>query len=529
MNFKKYDDEYLSVLTNKGILKRSYKDLEGISIEITNSADDITATFDDITVTLKENLSDSTCTCPSRSICKHIITAVLYLNQGEAEEKSEETAPVALNTEEILSLDETSLFKAIGASLAKKLAADIEHSRLPEILEGNFISIQLSDGHIIKLLTPIKDSVCSCKSNEMCKHKALAILYYKAYKGRLDLSSEAKEKVSTIDYDEISQFCLRIEEEISHILSVGLSRISHSLIEHLEKLSLSSHNLGLARHENIFRELSIMLSKYFLRDMNFSEVLFLKKLSDCYFLAENIINDKENISEYMGVFKEEYADTKALSFIPLGDRYLETASGYAGNIYYFLEEDGEIYSYSDLRPTFYDKSKSNFQSANLLWNLNSSISTIMDYKFTLKNPKVSSDRRISSSNQISGSFDKHLQGDLPISQENITYDFRTLITMKEQCENDKVSILMTSKVLDFGTDKLKNVFFMTILDENDYPIDIELKITKANEKVIRILKAFADTPTPNTLFIGIVYAENSRLKMVPIEYYSGFAQETEGA
>ncbi len=525
MNFKKYDDEYLTVLTNKGILKRSYKDLEGISIKITNNVDDVTANFDDVTVTLKENLPDSTCTCPSRSICKHIITTVLYLNQGKTEEK--EIAPVVLNTEEILSIDETPLINVIGTSLTKKLISDVELSRLPEISESNFISIELSDGHKIKLLTPVKDSVCSCKSSEMCKHKALAILYYKAFKNRLDLSFKIKEKELNINYDEIFKFCQRIEAEISHILSVGLSRISDSLIEHLEKLALSSHNLGLARHENIFRELSIMLSKYFMRDMNFSETLFLKKLSDCYFSAENIINDNENISLYMGVFREEYVDTKALSFIPLGDRYLETTSGYAGNVYYFLEESGEIYSYSDLRPTFYDKSKSNFQNANLLWNLNSSINTIMDYKFTLKNPKVSSDRRISSSNQINGSFDKHLNGALPISLDNITYDFRTLITMNEQCENDKVAILMTSKVPDFGTDKLKNVFYMTILDENDYPIDIEVKITKANEKVIRILKNFGNNPIKNTIFIGIVYAENSRLKMVPIEYYSDFFKETE--
>ncbi len=464
MNFRKYDDEHLTVLTNKGILKRSYKDLEGISIEVSNNDDDITLVFNDVTVTLKENLEESTCTCPSRSICKHIITAVLYLNIQDGDETTLEIAPVTTNAEEILSLDETGLMKVAGAALVKKLVSDVKLSVFPEIEEGNYIYISLSDGHKIKLLTPIENSVCSCKSSEMCKHKAIAILYYKGYKGRLDLSTQNKENKVAVDYDSISKFCTRIETEIGHILSVGLSRISHSTIEHLEKLSLSSHNVGLARHENIFRELSSMLEKYFARDIDFSEAKFLRKLADCYFLAKKIRDDKDNITEYLGVFREEYTDTSPHSFIPLGDRYLETMSGYEGNVYYFLEdESGEVYSYSDLRPTFYDKHKPNFKNENLLWNLNSSISGIMNYKFTLKNPKISSDRRISSSNQINGSFDKHLEGDLPISSSNIVYDFRTLITMSEQCENDKVAILMTNKVADFGTDKYKNLFFITIV------------------------------------------------------------------
>ncbi len=402
--------------------------------------------------------------------------------------------------------------------------ADTQFKRLPKINEGKFITVELEEGYKVKLLTPIEDSICSCKSSEICKHKAQAILYYKAYKDSLDINTDNKTVSAVINYKAVEEFSYRIEEEISHILAVGLSRISHSQIEHLEKLSLSSHNAGLARHENIFRELSAMLQGYFLRDVHFSESLFLKKLCQCYFLARKLREDRENISKYMGVFREEYIDSKDLTLIPLGDRYIETDSGYAGNGYYFLEEEsGQVYSYSDLRPTFYDKgTRGGYNQQGPIWNLDCSIATVMDYKLTLRNPKISSDRRISTSNQIVGELGDKLSEGLPISSDNITYDYRTLITLKDQCENDKVAIIMAERVEGYGIDKIKGVFVLTITDINGYPIDIQLKDTKANEKVIRILSAFGQEPVNDTIFIGIVYPESGRLKMAPIEYYSNF-------
>ncbi len=527
INFKKFDDEYLTALTNKGIVKRAYKDLEGLTPAIEQGEDSVTAMFDDVTVTLKESLGDSTCTCPSRSICKHIITAVLYINQNSEDSSTDSTQPVVVtNIEEILAMDDAPLLKLLGATATKSLYADVAHGRLPQIDEGNFISVELADGNKVRLLTPITDSVCSCKSSDICKHKAVAILYYKAYKGVLELKKEDDPKQAQIDIDAVSHFAQRIQEEICHIMTVGLSRISHSIVEHCEKLSLSSHNVGLARHENLFREISAMLESYFLRDVHFSESMLLKKLSYTFELAEKIAveKDMDKLAELMGTFRDEYIDMKAMSFIPLGDRYIETMSGYAGNAYYFLDEEScKVYSYSDLRPTFYDKSKrSSFAGANLMWSFNMPINTFMEHRFTLNNPKTSADRRISSSNQISGSIGDKLKGDLPITSDVITYDFRTLITMEEQCENDKVAMVMSNTVEDYGYDNIQQIFYMVITDSSGYPMDIVLKNNQQNQKVIRILTTHCMSPKDDTLFIGIVYPESGRLKMVPIEYYQGF-------
>ncbi len=540
INFNKFDDDYLTALTNKGIVKRAYKDLEGIEINISEEGEEIKASFEDVSITLKENLSESICSCPSRSICKHIITAVLHikanLNNNPKADPSENKAENAddtakaeevyfVKTEEILVLEEAPLLKTMGATALKKLYADVLHNRLPDITEGKFILVELGSGHKVRLLTPISDSVCSCKSSDICVHKAAAILYFKASKGALEIKKEEAPKAAEIDIDAVISFAERIEEEICHILNVGLSRISDSIIEHTEKLALSSHNVGMARHEGMFREISAMFESYFNRDVHFSEAQLLKRLSACYQLAMKIKNarEQEKLSVYMGSFRDEYVEAASMRFIPLGDRYLETISGYAGNVYYFLEEESrKVYSYSDLRPTFYDNNRQSFAGANLMWSLNHSIQALMDHKFELKNPKVSADRRLSSSNQIEGSLGEKLKGDLPISSELITYDFRKLITIEEKIENDRVAMVISSRLIRHGIDSIRQMFYMQIADENGYPISIELKNNKANKKVITILTSWCLKVKENTLFIGVTYIEDGMLKMMPIEFSEEF-------
>ncbi len=514
-------------MTNKGIVKRAYKDFEGITFEVENGIDEIKINFDDITVTLKENLPDSTCTCPSRSICKHIITAVLYTNQaGEISTESTPAQTITTNIDEVLSTDQAPLFKAISAVALKHLYADIANNRLPVITESNFITVELADGNRVRILTPIKNTVCSCKSNDMCKHKALAILYYIASKNALEIKTEQSIKNADINTDQIQLFARRIKQEVCDIMTVGLSRISISITEHCEKLSLSSHNLGLARHQNLFRELSAMYTSYFERDVHFSESLLLKKLSDIYSLAQKLEteNDLTKLTTYMGTFREEYIDAPTMSFFAIGDRYVETMSGYAGNCYYFFEENSkQVYSYSELRPTFYDTNRQNsYTPPNLMWNFNISMKNLVAHRFTLTNPKISADRRLSSSTQITGSLQEELGDNLPISSDLVCTDYRKLISMEEKCENDKVAFVMTNEVASYGFDTINKIFNMVITDENSYPIYIELKQTKANEPVINILNAFCKRSAKDTLFVGIVYPDNGKLKMLPLEYFKGF-------
>ena len=93
------DDDYLIGLSNKGIVKRAYKDLENAALSIENEAEaasgaakELTVFVDDVTCRLTLPIGESTCTCPSRSMCKHIVMAVIFAKEkfaGQAADKSE--------------------------------------------------------------------------------------------------------------------------------------------------------------------------------------------------------------------------------------------------------------------------------------------------------------------------------------------------------------------------------------------------------------------------------------------------------
>ena len=86
---KSADDEYLTGLTNKGTVKRAYKDMETAEISAEYGESEITVNVGEEKCTIKEPLAESKCSCPSRSICRHIVTAVLWLKGNVKEEVKE--------------------------------------------------------------------------------------------------------------------------------------------------------------------------------------------------------------------------------------------------------------------------------------------------------------------------------------------------------------------------------------------------------------------------------------------------------
>ncbi len=83
------DEDYLVGISNKGIVKRAYKDLEAAGSEaraaaagLDWNAQELTVTAGGETVTIRFPLGESQCSCPSRSICRHVVMAILLTRQA---------------------------------------------------------------------------------------------------------------------------------------------------------------------------------------------------------------------------------------------------------------------------------------------------------------------------------------------------------------------------------------------------------------------------------------------------------------
>ncbi len=91
------DENALIGLANKGTYKRACKDAEGLTAEFEEGDDCITLNLGGETVTLKAPLENSTCSCPSRAVCRHIIGALVLMKgvipADEAPAPAEKPAP----------------------------------------------------------------------------------------------------------------------------------------------------------------------------------------------------------------------------------------------------------------------------------------------------------------------------------------------------------------------------------------------------------------------------------------------------
>ncbi|MBR4320156.1 MAG: SWIM zinc finger family protein, partial [Oscillospiraceae bacterium] len=119
------DENYFIGISNKGIYKRACKDLENIDVSVNYQDDSAEVTLSGETCLIKNPLWESSCSCPSRSVCRHLITAMLWLKENhhsdtdEPEEDFEEI-PAGLPEmlrQELTNVSTAQIKKALGSQL----------------------------------------------------------------------------------------------------------------------------------------------------------------------------------------------------------------------------------------------------------------------------------------------------------------------------------------------------------------------------------------------------------------------------
>ncbi len=76
-----FDDDYLIGIANKGIVKRAYKDKEDGNYRVLSAEEEAEVSVGGETVRIRVPLSESTCSCPSRTVCRHVVLGVLALRE----------------------------------------------------------------------------------------------------------------------------------------------------------------------------------------------------------------------------------------------------------------------------------------------------------------------------------------------------------------------------------------------------------------------------------------------------------------
>ncbi|UOO88841.1 SWIM zinc finger family protein [Vitreoscilla massiliensis] len=204
--YQHLDDDALSTWANPGLLRRAKKALEAGEVSLVELRDDGgTWHNDDATVTLTaQGLTKAACNCPAAGACKHILAAVLHLQQQANSAPAQsvtETVAAAIPADIAVPVEAAAADSAVNAPAVPtwlqsyQLLDDAALStwansgllrRAKKAVEAGEVSLlsldeaqgQWQNDDAVVTLNPqgLSQSACNCPAAGACKHIVAAVL-----------------------------------------------------------------------------------------------------------------------------------------------------------------------------------------------------------------------------------------------------------------------------------------------------------------------------------------------------------------
>ena len=529
------DDEYLAAISNKGILKRGYADLEKTEPRITARAEDkITVEIGEAQCVLKLPLTDCGCSCPSSSICRHIMTAILFVKRELSKDSSDtaaqeqDNAAPAVTPADIIELLKTQsiaeLKKAAGNSRIKKIAAEYRGGVQSDITYASFITVRLaSDNVSVRLVGTPEASVCSCRSQALCPHKAEAALRVMLREGIIspDELDPPKSLENTVT-PEMLDAADSVRGAIAQWFAVGLCRLDSTAAEQAERLAVVCHNAKMPGFEKRCRAAADMLSSYAGSSAVLRPESIMRSLMSLYRDASRLGSmPPEYAAGIIGEFREQYLPLRPVELTLVSERAFSGRSGYDGTIYYFYGlREKRWYTLTNARPTFYDNKRRRESEYIQVWDLSLPIDKLYGKRFVLGSG-MACGMRLSATGKAVTEFTGSFTPCEKAFEDIIIYDYRTLADMLDGQYKDIPVIISPERITGSGFDNIAQRFETQTRDRNNARLDVSLSFSDEDEHIIRALEKLcasveATKRRPPLLF-GTLFIRDGRLKLYPID------------
>lgn len=410
-------EAFLVTLANKGLYKRALKDLETTArIEISTTEDDVQVALDDATVILHTNVVKSSCSCPSKTVCKHILMAILSVSEHASCSAAEPQPPCEPWTE-LKNADVAVLRKEAGKKLFDDTLHLIQDSWTADIVEGDMLEATLNTENITVYFprqNSLSGAVCKCGVAGLCKHKLIAILSYLSQQGNLS-ASDTNCKLSLLT-DDVLKLLEAADLFIVHLLDKGIINCGENEVEATIQYSIRMETCGIGNLARLFRSLSSDLENMLCKNVGFSQITTfstLSRLHNTMRLIRSNHTDHQMLSLLIEGTRSEYYTTPIGHFTGLGACPWQTRSGYFGiTAYFFYEEKQSICTYTISLADYYEQTETLADLDNLTqqyqknahWNASASLAMLSHSTFTLRNFKLNSQNRLSSSMQTQCDF-----------------------------------------------------------------------------------------------------------------------------
>lgn len=471
------DEEYLISISNKGIYKRACKDTENETTSYEETGDQIRTETGGESVVLSLPLETSICSCVSRSVCRHIIGAVILVKKSLSEnEEAEEACP-----DNEISTDDADKTESVTENSSDGTSASDpdDNSGIQEDTnsESNFISD--TDKKKIK----------------SCAEDSLGIL--------------------------------------SDILVRGLTRLHENTPESLEIAAVRCHSLRMADAERMLRDLGSRFSQFTSGRSLFNMNQFTSKFLECAYELNKLCKQCDGYitEEMLGDFRRGYTEIPGETVIlPVGMRKV-SGGEYEGDVFYFLdvtpENERRFLSFSDMRPVFYDNVKKRpVYSHAVPWNLTVPLEKMMQKKMTLINVKLS-EGRLSSSKETRLAFHVAANLDCAEIKNMVVFDFCQLVeelsVRDPKNELERMFFICPEKCLDsrFYTDK--QMYRMTLQDRAGHSAEITAMYSEKSKDFITVLerigKKYYESPDNKIIILAMAEITDGKLTLFPVEFY----------
>jgi len=405
-------ESFLVTLANKGLYKRALKDLEGITgIEIKGVEDGLQLAFEEVTITLRPNVAESSCSCPSKTICKHVLMGILAAAEY-ANTTREENTNLPIPWSALMEVDITQLRKKAGKKLFEDTLRLIQEGWTADFQKGEMLEATINTEQVT-VYFPQQDSiehaVCKCGDKGLCKHKLIAILSYLSEQGKLETDGNEDVTFSFLS-EETKKLLGSVNDFIIQIFDKGIISCGETDAETAIQFSIRLEAAGIGNLARLLRSLSADLENMLVKNIGFNQITTFSTLSRLHNTIHLILCNAQNnslLSRLIENARSDYYTTPIGTFTGLGAIPWQTRSGYFGTtVYFFYHEKQTICTYSVALADYYSQTEELATLDNLIqqaqrnnhWGEHS-LTALSQSEFTLRNFKLNRQNRLSSSLQ----------------------------------------------------------------------------------------------------------------------------------
>ncbi|PDZ08805.1 hypothetical protein CON70_25830 [Bacillus pseudomycoides] len=506
------DETYLIAMSNKGTYKRAMKDLAvvlNVKMDVEEGAAQIHLD-DGITVTFTGDIRSYSCSCEARSICKHVIMALL-----EAKKMYEGEENIKVDFSALLNVDVRSIVSE--KMWAEMMFRETFQQKFVLEEEGALIATFPEENITVRFLTAesVADAICTCKAEGICRHKAEAVYWYQKEKG---ISHETKHmQPLIIAPDKLSIF----KEMIEQIVHFGLTRLTENTIYEIEQLSVKARSLKLAKLENLFRKLGADIGLYRMKHASFQMASYRQTVSAIY--EHILLLERHHLQE--SPFRSEYYEVPPLILHAFGASGWQTKSGYVGVTYYFYNREQEKWiTYTQSRPMFYEGSSTTpeeLHERQVPWGIAGKGYELSRSSVRLKQAKLNVDFQLSSSSQTVG----EVEGKTNVAEWQslfLTSWEELLKKVKEQrleANKQGVFCIEVAEIGEWKFQKQEQKWIIPLIDKNGKTLQMQMMKRPENERMIRLVKIYMDSLHIKRMLVH-PYQEGTKLVVTPIILYT---------